>query len=193
MSRIQSGKMAMDFSETDLAEVAAHAVEGARPHAQDKHITLALHAVATPRLTCDPARIGQLLDNLIANALKFTPEGGRVEVRAGPDGDGAILAVADSGIGIPAADRERIFERFFRSDIANQQAFPGTGLGLTIVHAIIANHGGELSLRSREGEGTTVVARIPLLTAGGVTAVPRPPASRDGPSPPSGGDLTHRS
>lgn len=92
MSRIQSGKMAMDFSETDLAEVAAHAVEGARPHAQDKHITLALHAVATPRLTCDPARIGQLLDNLIANALKFTPEGGRVKVRAGPDGDGAILS-----------------------------------------------------------------------------------------------------
>src|ERR1035441_2234123 len=105
LSRIQSGKMAVEFRSADLADIAVQAVEEMRPEAQRKHIDLAFSAAAVPCLAVDPTRIAQLLGNLISNAVKFTPDGGRVEVRLGVEGDQAVLAVADTGIGIPAADR----------------------------------------------------------------------------------------
>src|ERR1700676_2776905 len=117
LSQIQSGEMAMEFRSADLADIATCAVEELRPEARRKHIDLALSATAIPRLAVDPTRIAQLLGNLLSNAVKFTPDGGRVEVRLGREGGQVVLAVADTGVGIPAADRERIFERFFRTAI----------------------------------------------------------------------------
>jgi PAS domain S-box-containing protein len=162
LSRIQSGQMAMEFRIADLADIAACAVQGMLPEAQRKHIDLVLSATAVPCFAVDPARIAQLLDNLISNAVKFTPDGGRVEVRLGTDGDRALLAVADTGIGIPAADRKRIFERFFRTPIATQQAIPGTGLGLTITKAIVEAHHGTIAVDSEEGRGSTFKIYLPL-------------------------------
>jgi hypothetical protein len=162
LSQIQSGKMAMEFRSTDLADVAARAVEELRPEAQRKHIELALSATAIPRLTVDPARIAQVLGNLLSNAVKFTPEGGRVEVRLGTEEGQVVLAVADTGVGLPVADRERIFERFYRTAIARQQAIQGTGLGLTITRAIVEAHNGTIAVDSDEGRGSTFTVRLPL-------------------------------
>jgi two-component system, sensor histidine kinase and response regulator len=129
LSRIQSGTMAVEFRSADLAGIVAAAVEEMRPEAQRKHIELVLSATAMPPLGVDPTRIAELLENLISNAVKFTPAGGRVEVRLGLEQDQAVLAVADTGIGIPAADREQIFERFFRTSVVARQVIPGLAWG----------------------------------------------------------------
>ena len=171
LSQIQSGKTAMEFRSTDLADVAASAVEELRPEARRKHIDLALSATAIPRLTVDPARIAQVLGNLLSIAVKFTPEGGRVEVRLGTEEGQVVLAVADTGVGLPVADRERIFERFYRSAIARRQAIQGTGLGLTITRAIVEAHNGTIAVDSDEGRGSTFTVRLPLRP-------PPPPAAR---------------
>jgi PAS domain S-box-containing protein len=165
LSQIQSGKMAMDFRGADLADIAVSALEELGPEAERKQIVLALSATDVPRLAIDPTRIAQLLGNLLSNAVKFTPDGGRVEVRLGREGDQVVLAVADSGIGIPAADRERIFDRFFRTAFATQQAIQGTGLGLAITQAIVEAHDGTIAVDSDEGRGSTFTVRLPLRPA----------------------------
>ena len=162
LSQIESGKMPMEFRSADLADLAACAVEEMRPEAQRKHIELALSAAGLPHVAADPARITQLLGNLLSNAVKFTPDGGRVEVRLRKDGDQLELAVADTRVGIPAADLERIFERFYRTAIARRQAIQGTGLGLTITKAIVEAHHGTIAVDSEEGRGSTFTVRLPL-------------------------------
>jgi two-component system, sensor histidine kinase and response regulator len=163
LSQIQSGKLAMEFRRADLADIAAHAVEELRPEAQRKHIDLALSVTAIPVISVDLMRIAQLLANLLSNAVKFTPDGGRVGVRLGSEGGQAVLAVSDTGVEIPAADQERIFERFYRTAIVRRQEIPGTGLGLTITKAIVAAHNGTIAVESAEGRGSTFTIRLPLL------------------------------
>jgi two-component system, OmpR family, phosphate regulon sensor histidine kinase PhoR len=133
-----------------------------RPDAQRKNIDLTLSATTSPRLDVDATRIAQLLGNLISNAVKFTPDGGRVRVEVGTEGAQAVLTVADTGVGIPAADQERIFDRFFRSAVATRQAIPGTGLGLTIARDIVAAHDGTITVDSDEGRGSTFKIWLPL-------------------------------
>jgi PAS domain S-box-containing protein len=162
LSQIQSGKMAMEFQDADLAGIAASALEELRPEAQRKHIELALSATDVPRLVVDPIRIAQLLGNLLSNAVKFTPDGGRVEVRLRREGDQVVLAVADTGIGILAVDRERVFERFFRTAIAARHAIQGTGLGLAVTKAIVDAHHGTIAVDSDEGRGSTFTVCLPL-------------------------------
>jgi two-component system, sensor histidine kinase and response regulator len=162
LSQIQSGKLAMEFRRADLADIAAHAVEELRPEAQRKHIDLALSVTAIPVISVDLMRIAQLLANLLSNAVKFTPDGGRVGVRLGSEGGQAVLAVSDTGVEIPAADQERIFERFYRTAIVRRQEIPGTGLGLTITKAIVAAHNGTIAVESAEGRGSTFTIRLPL-------------------------------
>jgi two-component system phosphate regulon sensor histidine kinase PhoR len=154
--------MPTQFRTADLADIAACAVEEMRPEAERKHIDLALSATAVPPLAVDPTRIAQLLGNLLSNAVKFTPEGGKVEVTLGTEGDQAVLSVADTGIGIPVGDRNRIFERFFRTATAKRQAIQGTGLGLTITQAIVAAHNGTIAVDGEEGRGSTFTVRLPL-------------------------------
>jgi signal transduction histidine kinase len=117
-------------------------------------------------MTCvlDSGRISQAIDNLLTNAIKFTPAGGRIELGVERDGDEVAIRVADDGVGIPAADQPRLFERFFRS--ANAPDDPaGVGLGLAIVKAIVEGHGGSISLDSQVGVGTTFRIVLPLATA----------------------------
>jgi two-component system phosphate regulon sensor histidine kinase PhoR len=110
----------------------------------------------------DADRISQVLSNLVSNAIKFTPDEGRLGIELAVDGRDAVLRVADSGIGISEADRERLFERFFRAGNAVERAIPGTGLGLAICKGIVDAHAGHLWLESALGEGTTVTVRLPL-------------------------------
>ena len=162
LSQIQSGKLAVQFRSADVASLAASAVREMQPSAQRKHIDLVLTAAAVPRFAADPARIEQLLGNLISNAVKFTPDGGSVEVRVAAEAGQAVLTVSDNGAGIPAADLDQIFERFFRSGYAARQAIPGTGLGLTIARAIVDAHDGTITAVSDEGHGTAFTVRLPL-------------------------------
>ena len=162
LSQIQSGKLTMEACDTDLGGLAASAVEELRPEAQRRHIDLALSAADVPHLAVDPMRIAQVLGNLLSNAVKFTPDGGKVEVRLSRDADQVVLAVADSGIGIAPADRERIFERFFRTAIATRHAIQGTGLGLAVTKAIVEAHHGTIAVEGGEGQGSTFTVRLPL-------------------------------
>jgi signal transduction histidine kinase len=110
----------------------------------------------------DRARLSQVLDNLVSNALKFTPAGGRVEVTLTANDEQALLEVVDTGLGIAAEEQPLLFERFFRSSQATQHAIPGTGLGLTITKAIVERHSGRITLESEENVGTAVRVEIPL-------------------------------
>ncbi len=162
LSQMQSGRLALELRDTDLAGLAAEAVEEARPEAAGQQVDLTLSAAPVPRVTVDPIRIAQLLGNLVSNAVKFTPEGGMVEVTLAADGGDAVLSVADTGIGIQAADRDRVFERFFRTEAATQRVIPGSGLGLTISRAIVDAHQGTITVRSDGEHGSTFTVRLPL-------------------------------
>jgi two-component system, sensor histidine kinase and response regulator len=162
LSRMRSGKLAVELQGIDLAEIAAEAVAEVRPDARLKHIDVVESAAPVPLFAADPGRIGQLLGSLLSNAVKFTGIGGRVEVGTGVAGGQAVLTVADTGMGIPAADLERIFERFYRTKAAIRRAIPGTGLGLAIATAIADAHDGLITVESTEGHGSTFTVRLPL-------------------------------
>jgi signal transduction histidine kinase len=162
LSQTQPGKMVVEIRSADLAEIATNALEEMQPEADRKHIGLAFSADPIPAVDVDPTRIAQLLGNLISNAVKFTPDGGSVEVRLGMENDQAVLEVADTGFGIPADDQARIFERFFRTAIAKREVIPGTGLGLTITKEIVAAHNGTITVESYEGRGSTFRIYLPL-------------------------------
>ena len=115
-----------------------------------------------PVVLGEAARLAQLLDNLVSNAIKFTPAGGNVVVRVRGATDLVSVEVSDTGIGIPDSERERLFERFFRSQTALERQIQGTGLGLYISKAIVESHGGRIGVRSSEGEGTTFVVELPV-------------------------------
>ena len=124
-----------------------------------------LNAETTPTYEGDAGRLGQTLDNLISNALKFTPAGGRVDVRVLDRRDRVVIEVADTGLGIAAGDQRRLFERFYRATAATEAAIPGVGLGLSISKAIVEGHHGTISVASEEGRGTTFTIELPLDAA----------------------------
>jgi signal transduction histidine kinase len=146
----------------DLSAIAAESVETARPLAEEKDVTLTLATGPLALIAGDRARIAQLLDNLISNGIKFTPSGGRVDVRVRGQRGNAVIEVRDTGMGIPAEEQQHLFERFFRTSRATEQAIPGTGLGLAISKAIVHGHGGRITLTSDEGAGTTFRISIPI-------------------------------
>jgi signal transduction histidine kinase len=102
-----------------------------------------------------------MFTNLVDNAVKYTPPGGRVEVTGGTESDEIIISITDTGIGIPEGKLSRIFERFYRVDKARSKATGGTGLGLSIVRHVAENHGGRVTVESAPGRGTTFTVRLP--------------------------------
>lgn len=167
VAQIEAGRLSLDQAEVDLARLAVECVEAAVPAAEERGISLQVSAESTPNVWADRSRLAQLLDNLLSNAIKFTPGGGRVGVALATRGDSARLEVSDTGTGIPEAERDRIFERFFRTEGATRSAVQGTGLGLAITKAIVEGHGGRIGLESREGVGTTFWVELPLLAGEG--------------------------
>jgi PAS domain S-box-containing protein len=162
LAQIEAGKLVLEVGALDLAALSSESVEAGRPAAEEKGITLTLATGPVPRVTGDRARIGQLLDNLVSNAVKFTPSGGRVDVRVRMARKRAVIEVRDSGIGIPAGERQFLFQRFFRTSTATEQAIQGTGLGLAISKAIVDAHGGAIDVESEEGSGTTFRVTLPV-------------------------------
>jgi signal transduction histidine kinase/HAMP domain-containing protein len=163
LSKIEAGAFKTVMQPVDLAEIVTAAVTALRPAAVAKGLELRCACPGQgPMLNGDSGQLDRLLMNLLSNAVKFTPEGGEILVCAGTEGAQAVLTVTDSGIGIPDGDQAKLFTRFFRASNAVYRSIPGTGLGLAIVRTIVDNHGGELSVLSREGKGTTVRVQFPL-------------------------------
>jgi PAS domain S-box-containing protein len=169
LSRLEARTLQLKPMPTRLPDLLAVAVAERTPAALAAGLDLVLDCAEGPELVCDDTRVHQVVDNLVSNAVKFTPSGGRVTVRAGPGDDGWTIAVADSGVGIPAADLPRLFSAFFRgSNVAaavGRQVMPGTGLGLVVSRAIVELHGGGISVASTEGVGTTVTLSLPSRPA----------------------------
>ncbi|MFV9431934.1 sensor histidine kinase [Rhodococcus aetherivorans] len=154
----------LDRSPVDLLAVAADAVHNARAVAPERTITLdIIDGPGTPEVLGDDARLRQVLSNLVTNALTHTPPDADVTVRVGTADTDAVLEVADTGPGLDPDDRERVFERFYRADASRTRASGGSGLGLSIVAALVAAHGGKVEVESEKGLGSTFRVRIPRL------------------------------
>jgi len=162
-ARAEAGRMALAKSELDLQSVIAESVAAAAPKAEEGGVELELDVERTPWIEGDPDRLGQALDNLISNALKFTPPGGHVEVSLRNLGERARIDVRDTGLGMAEDDRAQAFDRFFRASATRDYA-PGVGLGLTIVKTIVEGHGGTIDVKSSEGVGTTFAIELPLTS-----------------------------
>jgi PAS domain S-box-containing protein len=163
VSLIEDGRFTIDVEPVDLRAAAQGAVEAVKPLLVDRHLDLQVY-LGSRQLTVvgDLDHLERVAINLLANAVKFTPDGGRVVVRVGACDKEAILEVSDTGIGIPEDEQSQLFERFFRSTNAQELEVPGTGLGLAIVQTIVSSHRGEITVRSRPREGTTFRVAIPL-------------------------------
>ncbi|QGQ21054.1 PAS domain S-box protein [Cellulomonas sp. JZ18] len=165
-AQVDAGTFAISPQPTDLAAVARASVASAAPTAEQAQVTLVAE-LEEARLEADPVRLGQVVDNLVSNALKFTPAGGTVRVALTPLPDGgARLAVSDTGIGIPADELAQLTGRFFRATNATRRAIPGVGLGLSITKAVVDAHGGGMEIRSTVGEGTTFLVTLPAVPPG---------------------------
>lgn len=163
LSRIESGVAPLQKTPADVAEVVDRAV--GRLEAQADRAGLKLEtriASDLPRVPADQARMEQVLVNLIHNAIKFTPSGGRITVSAKAEGDKLVVSVSDTGIGISEDDLPRVFERFYKADRA--RAGGGTGLGLAIAKHVVEAHGGRIWVESIEGKGSTFSFTLPLAS-----------------------------
>ncbi|MFI7484050.1 sensor histidine kinase [Kocuria sp. M1R5S2] len=146
----------------DLVEVLRQSLAAAELSAAESSLRLRLEAPVRLRAVCDPLRIGQVVDNLVSNAVKYSPGGGLVTVRAARHGDVARVEVADRGTGMSPEDAEAVFGRFFRSRSARMSAVPGLGLGLAVAREIVEGHGGRIRCVSTPGEGTVFTVELPV-------------------------------
>jgi signal transduction histidine kinase len=162
LSKLDSGLVLLDLRPDDLRAAVESSVEQAQPAARRRRIELHLALPDAPlRVRHDPQRIGQVVTNLVGNAIKFTPPGGRIDVSVAANGDGARIDVVDTGTGIDASELPRIFERFYRGSRANEARGSGSGLGLAIVHSIVDMHHGTIAVDSRLGEGSRFTVLLP--------------------------------
>jgi signal transduction histidine kinase len=161
-SRTEQGRLLSERTPVDLAALAR---EVCARHASELHGCDVDTADAVIGMY-DPTRVEQLLDNLVENAIKYSPGGGAVRVRVWREADEARITVCDRGIGIPAADLPHIFERFYRAGNADDRRFVGMGLGLFICRGIVEQHGGRIWATSRPGQGSTFHIALPLVPAG---------------------------
>ncbi len=163
-AHFEQGRLIVDRRDTELAGLVTEAVADHGPRAEAAGITVEFASRGPAVVAGDQVRLRQVVDNLLSNAIKYTPSGGAVSVLLEPRGSVVELVVTDSGIGISAEDRQRLFTRFFRSPQAEAMAIPGVGLGLAITRAIVESHHGSIELESEVGRGSTFRVRLPLHT-----------------------------
>jgi two-component system OmpR family sensor kinase len=162
LARVEPEALAQKRSDCDLLALARDAIVARAALAADKAIDLGLLRAVPATVSGDPASLAILLSNLIDNALRYTPRGGRIDVAVDRDNTGATLTVTDNGPGIPAEDRARVFDRFFRGDDQHEQ---GSGLGLSIVKRIADAHHAAIALDDVEGGGLAVRVHFPAVPA----------------------------
>jgi two-component system phosphate regulon sensor histidine kinase PhoR len=156
LSRLEGGNLSLEFRPVTLEEIAATAAQLLEQKGNARQIMIDRTALAgIPAVLADPGRLEQVLVNLLDNAIKYSAEGSTITISATSDGDMVKVAIKDHGIGIPSRDLPRIFERFYRVDAARSRDEGGTGLGLAIVKHIVQLHGGNVSVDSEAGKGST--------------------------------------
>ncbi|MDC3955714.1 HAMP domain-containing sensor histidine kinase [Polyangium jinanense] len=160
-TRIQAGQLELSKKPCDLCQILNDSVELYASTSPNHRISL---VIPEGTLVCDldQARVEQVLDNLIGNAIKYSPTGGEIRIAANGDGNEAVVAVSDQGVGIEPEEIERIFEPFHRA-VSTRKVAHGVGLGLSVARKIIEAHGGRVEVESRRGEGTTFRVHLPLL------------------------------
>lgn len=166
LNRLDSGQANTERQVHDVCGLIARVAEQLAPVAAAAEVELVADQQGDPALVhADPAQIERAIGNLVSNAVKFTPAGGRVRLTSTTKGGEVAITCADTGMGIPDRDQERLFTRFFRATNAQAGQVPGTGLGLVIVQTIAESHGGHVGLDSTEGEGTTVTLTLPTTSS----------------------------
>jgi signal transduction histidine kinase len=163
VSRVQSGREALDIAPIDVGSLVEDTVASARPMAEAAEVVLEPIVLAHDIVLADAHRLAEVLENLLSNAVKFTPPGGRVDVWLGRVAGSVALRVSDTGVGIAEEDCRHLFDRFYRAP--GSEGVPGAGLGLSIVKAIVDAHGGSVSVQSELGAGTTFDVRLPVEVA----------------------------
>lgn len=170
LSRIESGQVPLRLQNTAVADLLLQPLDRLKPQAERASIELILDLpAALPKVLADPDRVHQIVTNLLHNAIKFTPEGGKITLQAYKDGadDAVVIAVHDTGVGIPKEDVGRIFERFYKSDRARTRGLGGTGLGLAISRHMVQLHNGRIWVTSRENKGSSFFFTLPTTTPDG--------------------------
>jgi signal transduction histidine kinase len=164
LARADAGRLELRCEKFDLKEAAEECVAMAASQARDANVRMELDLRSIP-IEADRIRLCQLMTNLLSNGIRYNREGGSVRLSINSvDGD-AVIAVADTGVGIAAEDQPRIFERFFRTDKARSREAGGSGLGLAICQSIVEAHAGKITFTSQAGVGTTFTARVPRIRA----------------------------
>jgi two-component system phosphate regulon sensor histidine kinase PhoR len=161
LSRVEGRQQPFVAAEVDVARIARLLLRDLAPQFEARQLRAEVAPEARGVALADRRAVEQILGNLLENAAKYTEPGGRIEVRVGEVGEEVRIEVADTGIGIPPEDLPRIFERFYRVDKARSRDLGGTGLGLAIVKHLAQAQGGEVSVRSRPGEGSTFTVVLP--------------------------------
>jgi two-component system phosphate regulon sensor histidine kinase PhoR len=165
LARIEAGKLEIEFSHVGLTELMEGCAETTLLKANRKQITLEIDIPpGMPALRGDSSLLRDVLQNLLDNAIQYTPPGGRIHVNVASGAREAVITVADTGIGIPVTEQERIFERFFRLDAARSREAGGTGLGLSIAKHIVEAHGGRLWVESTVGSGSKFSFSVPFAS-----------------------------
>lgn len=166
LSSIDSGKLCMNFEELSIVDLVARSIEKIKLEAQNKmqHIKVSFEK-NLPYVNIDNDRIQQVILNILSNSIKYTPEGGKIEVSISKAGGKIHIKVRDNGIGIPKEDISRIFDRFYRVDKARSREMGGTGLGLSIAKEIIEAHKGKISIKSQPGKFTEVLIVLPICNS----------------------------
>jgi two-component system phosphate regulon sensor histidine kinase PhoR len=161
LSKIESREVNLEFATVDVEALARRMVEDSRDRFAKQELTVKVWAEGPVQAWADSQAVEQILTNLLDNAVKYTEPQGRIRVGIEGDDNWVRVRVSDTGIGIPVGDRDRIFERFYRVDQARSRALGGTGLGLAIVRHLVGSLGGQISVESELGVGTTFTVRIP--------------------------------
>jgi heavy metal sensor kinase len=162
LAREDAGIADSELERVDLGELVGGVADALRAVAEAKQVTMTADLHAGAIVTGDAIRLRQLAMNLIDNAIKYTQEGGSVQVAVASTDPGVVLVVADTGVGIPAEHLPRVFDRFYRVDRARSRELGGTGLGLSIAQSIVKGHGGSIELTSRPGSGSTATVVLPV-------------------------------
>jgi len=163
IARLESRREKLDPVEIQAGPFIREILKDWRLKLDERNISAEVEAApGLPPLVADPFRMEQVLNNLLENAIKFTPEGGRINISVATGNSQMVIRVADTGVGIPPADLPHVFEQFYRVEKARSREAGGTGLGLSIVKHIVALHGGSVEAESVLGKGVTIILRLPM-------------------------------